>query len=82
MAVLTTQQRAAVHAFLCARFGYGGGLTKADVRAAVDATDAWIDTNAAAYVAALPEPGRSTLDATQKTILFCYVALRRAGIEA
>lgn len=81
MATLTTQQRGEIHAFLCRRFGYGG-ITKADVQAVVDATDTWIDTNAAAFNAALPEPGKSGLDAAQKTIIFCYVALKRAGIEA
>jgi len=80
MANLTTQQRAAIHAYLCSRFGYGG-ITKADVQAVVDATDSWIDTNVAAFNTALPEPGKSALNATQKTIIFCYVALKRAGIE-
>ena len=80
MAILTTQQRGEIHAYLCRRFGYGG-VTKADVQAVVDATDAWIDTNAAAFNAALPEPGKSGLTLTQKTIVFCFVALKRAGIE-
>ena len=80
MATLTTQQRGEIHAFLCRRFGYGG-VTKADVQAVVDAADSWQDTNAAAFNAALPEPGKSALNLTQKTIIFCYVALKRAGIE-
>ena len=50
-------------------------------RVVVDATDSWIDTNVAAFNTALPEPGKSALNATQKTIIFCYVALKRAGIE-
>jgi hypothetical protein len=81
MATLTTQQRGEIHAFLCRRFGYGGTMTKAAVQAVVDATDSWIDTNTAAFNAALPEPGKTALTLTQKTIIFCYVALKRAGIE-
>ena len=56
------------------------GLTKAELRAALDATDAWIDSNATAFNSALPQPARGTLSATQKTLLFCYVAMRRRGI--
>ena len=80
MAILTTQQRGEIHAYLCRRFGYGV-ITKADVQAVVDAADSWQDANAAAFNAALPEPGKTALNLTQKTIVFCYVALRRAGIE-
>jgi hypothetical protein len=56
-----------------------GALSKADLRAAVDATDDWIDSNAASFNQALPVAARTELTATQKTFLFCYVALRRAG---
>ena len=80
MAILTTQQRGEIHAYLCRRFGYGV-VTKADVQAVVNAADDWQDANAAAFNAALPEPGKSALSLTQKTIIFCYVALKRAGIE-
>jgi hypothetical protein len=62
-------------------------VTKADVRAAVDATDAWIDSASAAAApphriqlgaaAAVP---RRRQDSDQKTLLFCYVAMRRAGL--
>ena len=54
-------------------------FTKAQLRAALDATDAWIEANAAAYNTALPAQFRTAASATQKTLLFCYVALRRAG---
>lgn len=56
------------------------GFTKVDARAAVDATDQWVDANAASYNAALPQPFRGQASATQKTLLLCYVAMRRAGI--
>jgi hypothetical protein len=60
--------------------GNVAGLLKADLRAAVDATDTWIDNNAAAYNTALPAAARTNLTAAQKTFLFCYVAMRRAGL--
>jgi hypothetical protein len=81
MAVLDSTRRREILAYLCRRFGYGGGLTKANVQAAIDATDDWIDANAAAFNAALPEPAKSTLTPVQKTIIFCFTALKRAGIE-
>lgn len=55
------------------------GFTKVDLRAAVDATDAWIDGNQAAYNSALPPAFRTSASLSQKTLLFCYVAMRRAG---
>lgn len=57
-----------------------GNWSKAELRAAVDATDSWIDSNAASFVAALPQPFRGQSNAAQKTLLFVYVALRRAGL--
>lgn len=55
-------------------------VTKTDLAAAVAATDDWIDDNASVYNSALPQPARGALSSTQKTFLFCYVALRRAGL--
>lgn len=55
------------------------GFTKAELRAAVDATDSWIDSNAAAFNSALPTAFRTAATAAQKTLLFCYVAMRRQG---
>lgn len=57
-----------------------GGVTKADLRAAVDATDAWIDGNQSSYNTALPATFRNNASLAQKTLLFCFVAMRRAGI--
>ena len=56
------------------------GLTKADLQAAVDATDTWIENNQSSYNVAIPQPARNNLTLTQKTLIFCYVAMRRAGI--
>lgn len=52
-------------------------LTKAQLDAAINATDDWIDANAAAYNTALPVAARNNLTAGQKARLFSIVALRR-----
>ncbi len=53
------------------------GLIKSEVRAAIDATDSWINDNKASFNTALPEPARSTMNASQKARLFNLVSLRR-----
>ena len=55
------------------------GLSKADLDAAITATDNWIDTNAAAFNTALPVAARTTLTVAQKAELFMRVALKRFG---
>lgn len=55
-------------------------LTKPELRAAIDATDTWIDDNQAGYNAALPSAARTNLTLAQKTLLFCAVALARVSI--
>lgn len=55
-------------------------FSKGDLRAAVDATDTWIDSNQASFNSALPAAFRTNASLAQKTLLFCYVAMRRAGI--
>lgn len=79
MAVLDSTARQAIRDILM-RARNVGAVNKPDLRAAIDATDAWIDSNAASYNTALPEPFKSTATAQEKTILFCFVALKRAGI--
>lgn len=87
MALLDETNRARVWAhYLRNLAGPITGVVKADVRAAVDATDAWIESgNAAAapatgYNSTLPQPFRGAASTDQKTVLFCYVAMRRAGL--
>ena len=53
------------------------GLTKAQLRAAVNATDQWINDNAASYNQALPLAARQVLTARQKVKLFLAVAKKR-----
>lgn len=55
-------------------------ITKTDLAAAVNATDDWIDTNQASFNQALPQPARNQLSLSQKTFVFCFVAMRRASL--
>lgn len=55
-------------------------ISKPDLLAAVNATDDWIDANATAFNNALPTAAKNNLTAAQKTVLFMYVAARRAGL--
>lgn len=56
-----------------------GAITKAELRAAIDATDDWIDANATSFNQALPENVRTQLTAVQKNWLFSYVLAMRIG---
>ena len=58
---------------------YADPIDKAALRAAVDATDDWIDANAASFNAALPVTARDNLTAAQKTLLFCAMAAFRVS---
>lgn len=83
MAALTSGERAVVMAHIQRpqqSFGTLGALTKAQLRTAVDETDQWIEDNSSAYNLALSQPARGALTSQQKTLLFCFVALRRAGL--
>lgn len=89
MAVLDATNRTRVWAQAMRKDALGSlsGLTKADLRAAVDATDEWIESAQGAtppltgFNTALPLPFRSAATAQQKTLLFCWVAMRRAGLH-
>lgn len=54
-----------------------GAMTKADLRAAVDAIDQWNEDNQAAFNLAIPQPARSLLSAKQKASLQLAVVARR-----
>lgn len=80
MAVLdATNRTRLVNEFMRRQTDTLAGVTKADLRAAADATDAWIDGQQSAFNAALPVTARNNLTLVQKTRLFCFVAMRRAG---
>lgn len=83
MAVLTDEQRREVWAdtmrLASAAREPLGTLLKADLRAAVNAVDDWVDQNAASYNAAIPLPARDELSAKQKVRLLQVVV--RARLE-
>lgn len=84
MAVLTNAEREdALREFLRRAFHETGATCNFDtvaLRAAVDALDAWIETNGTAVNAALPEPFKSEGTLAQKSVLFSAVALKRAEV--
>lgn len=53
------------------------GVTKADLKAAVDAVDDWCDANQASFNTAIPLPARTALTAAQKGWLLGYVVRKR-----
>ncbi|HLE04992.1 MAG TPA: hypothetical protein VI729_10340 [Anaerolineales bacterium] len=52
-------------------------VNKVNLRAAINATDAWIDSNAASFNAALPLPARTQLTVAQKALMLAAVVLMR-----
>lgn len=80
MALLPDLDRNRIWRWFMRKNSEGCNFTKGDLRAAVDATDSWIDSNATSFNTALPAAFRTQASLTQKTLLFCYVAMRRAGI--
>lgn len=52
-------------------------VTKADLRAAVDAIDTWLNDNAASANTAIPQPARGALTTAQKARLLMFVVRRR-----
>ncbi len=57
-------------------------LSKADLRAAVNAIDDWCDTNAAAFNTAIPQPARAALSARQKAALLMIVVSHRFAVSS
>lgn len=54
-----------------------GNMTKADLRAAVDALDAYLEANKAAINSAIPQPARGQMTTKQKARLLVLVVERR-----
>lgn len=77
---LTTGDRAEVNAELQRRFSVDAlacPVSKADLRAAVDAVDDWVDANSSSFNTAIPQPARGALTTTQKALLLDYVVRKR-----
>jgi len=79
MAVLPEPERLAVWSRWMQTNAEDCGITKAELRAAVDALDDFLDANATALNNALPQPARGALSTAQKARLLSYVTLRRWG---
>ena len=58
-----------------------GAMTKAELRAAVNAVDTFLETNASAINSAIPQPARGVLTTKQKALLLMYVIGRRYMVE-
>lgn len=82
MAALPIQDRANITAEAQRTPECPGGVTKAQLRAVVDALDDyWEATGAAAANAAIPQPQRGILSARQKAFLFQRVLERRYKVS-
>lgn len=80
MAVLTDQDRFDVWADIMRLVSADKetvSITKTDLRAAVNAIDGWVNTNASAFNTAIPQPARSALSASQKARLLMLVVEKR-----
>ena len=77
MAVLPEAERGLAHSEFMQANLEGLALTKADLRAAVDALDTFMHTNAAALNTAMPQPARSALSTAQKAHMLMIVIQRR-----
>ncbi len=80
MASLSENNRRACWADLMRRMGPTGALTKAQLRAAVDAVDDWAEANAVEFNQAIPQPARGVLTAKQKAIMLAIVILKREEV--
>ena len=79
MAVLDATQRARVFAHFMREHLGDAAYTKAELTAAIAAADQWADDNAAAYNTALPAAFRTKASTLQKSVLLCFVIMRRNG---
>lgn len=81
MTVLSTVDRTEVWAQAMREIASTLGITKAELRAAVDAVDDWIEANQSAYNSAIPQPARTQLSAQQKAALLMFVVARRFNVS-
>ena len=80
MALLTDGERTSLWAEFMRRASQERAtlaLSKPELRAAVDATDQWIEDNVSSFNTALPAAARTALSAQQKALMFFAVASKR-----
>lgn len=84
MAVLTDPDRFALQKAWCEQVSRNRGalnLTRANLRAAINAIDDWVDANSTSFNQAIPQPARSALTAQQKAELLMFVVTRRFEVS-
>lgn len=62
---------------ISALFELLAGVTKSDIKAAVDAVDQWVDDNKVSFNSALPTAAQTNLTVSQKSRLLTHVVARR-----
>lgn len=82
MAVLSDNDRQALWADFMRNFpaGESCGITKTELRAAVNGLDDYLNTNASAINQAIPQPARGTLTSSQKARLLVWVIRKRYDV--
>ncbi len=84
MAELTAEQKRTIANRFVKQFykvlGNTATLDTDDIIAAIQPTEDFIIDDRASYNAVLPEPFKSTAALQEKTLLFCYVAMKQAGL--
>ncbi len=83
MATLPDTDRQRIWRGLMRAADFGGipNVLKTDLKAAVDAADGWVDSNAASYNSALPTAFRTNATAGQKALLLVLVVAMRFGVD-
>lgn len=83
MAVLSAADRLAVRKmitdFICDN-RESVAVTKAQLQAAINGLDDYVDTNATAINQAIPNGARTNLTTKQKAFCLGYVCMKRAGV--
>lgn len=60
--------------------GNTANMTSVDIISAIGPIDQWISDNQASFNTVLPEPFKTTATEAEKTLLFCFVAMKRANL--
>ena len=80
MTVLADTERLKIWRFFMRQNVEPTPYTKVDLKAAIDAADAWADNNASSFNTALPVTFRQNASTQQKALLLCWVVMKRAGL--
>lgn len=78
--VLDATQRQAVRDVFMRLKGGPDGVNKTELAAVVAAVDDWVEANQTSYNNAIPQPQRGNMSSTHKTLVLCYVVMKRQGL--